>query len=204
MITSSKRLIVGAAAALCFLPGVAAAQDVAAGVKGGFNMSTIAFDPSDIEWNVRFGAVGGGFVALPVGSRLTIQPEGLLSRKGGTAKLDGTEATISITYLDVPVLAKVGVAGSGDRKFSIFGGPSMAFKLSSDTSATVGGEEVDVDIDDDVEDFDFGIVGGLEYAIGRFSIDARYTFGLTDLNAAEGDETRAKNRVLSVMAGWKF
>lgn len=204
MINSSKRLVAVAAAAICFLPGVAAAQDVAAGVKGGFNMSTIAFDPSDIEWNVKFGAVGGGFVALPVSSWLTIQPEGLLSRKGGTAKLDNTEATISLTYLDVPVLAKVGVAGSGDRKFSIFGGPSVAFKLSSDTSATVGGEEVDVDIDDDVEDFDFGIVGGLEYAIGRFSIDARYTFGLTDLNAAEGDETKAKNRVLSVMAGWKF
>jgi hypothetical protein len=204
VINSSKRLIVVAAAFLCFLPGAAAAQDVAAGVKGGFNMSTIAFDPSDIEWNVKFGAVGGGFVALPVGSWLTIQPEGLLSRKGGTAKLDNTEASIGITYLEVPVLAKVGVAGSGGRKFSIFGGPSMAFKLASDSSATVGGEEVEVDIDEDVEDFDFGIVGGLEYAIGRFSIDARYTFSLTDLNGAEDDDTKAKNRVLSVMAGWKF
>ena len=47
-------------------------------------------------------------------------------------------------------------------------------------------------------------VAALAFAIGRFSIDARYTFGLTDLNAAEGDETKAKNRVLSVMAGWKF
>ena len=35
-------------------------------------------------------------------------------------------------------------------------------------------------------------------------LDARYTFGLSDLNASEGDETKAKNRVLSVMAGWKF
>ena len=201
---SSKRFIVIAAASFCLAPGAAVAQDVAAGVKGGFNLSTIAFDPSDIEWNVKFGPVGGGFVALPVAPGLTIQPEGLFSRKGGTAKIDNIEATISITYLEVPVLAKVGVAGSGDKKFSIFGGPSMAFKLSSDTSATVGGEDVDVDIDEDVEDFDFGIVGGLEYAIGRFSIDARYTFGLSDLNASEGDETKAKNRVLSVMAGWKF
>jgi hypothetical protein len=204
VINSSTRLIVIAAAVLGLAPGGVAAQDVAAGVKGGFNMSTIAFDPSDIEWNVKFGPVVGGFVALPVGSWLTIQPEGLFSRKGGTAKLDDTEATIGITYLEVPVLAKVRVAGSGDKTFSIFGGPSMAFRLSSDSSATVGGEEVDVDIDEDVEDFDFGIVGGIEYAIGRFSIDARYTFALTDLNAAEGDETKAQNRVLSVMAGWKF
>ena len=82
--------------------------------------------------------------------------------------------------------------------------PNSPTSLSSSSSATVGGEEVDVDIDEDVEDFDFGIVGGLEYAIGRFSIDARYTFGLTDLNGAEGDDTKAKNRVLSVMAGWRF
>ena len=198
------RFVLLACAAIAITPGVAAAQEVGFGVKGGFNLSTIAFDPSDVEWGTRFGVVAGGFVALPLNSRLTIQPEGLFSQKGGTAEIDDIEASIRLTYLEVPVLAKYAVWTGGGRSFSLFGGPSMAFNLSSDTSATVGGEEIDVDIDEDVETFDFGIAAGLEYAIGRFSIDARYTFGLTNLNAAEDDDTILKNRALSVMAGWRF
>ena len=169
MKNSVTHLVLLACAAVAFAPGVAAAQAVGFGVKGGVNVSTIAFDPSELEWGMTFGAVAGGFVALPLGSRVTIQPEGLFSQKGGTVDLDDIEASIRLTYLEVPVLVKFAVWSDGGRSFSLFGGPSLAFNLSSDTSATVGGEDIDVDIDDDVETFDFGIAAGLEYAIGRFS-----------------------------------
>ncbi len=148
-------LVLLACAAIAITPGVAGAQEVGFGVKGGFNLSTIAFDPSDVEWGTHFGVVAGGFVALPLNSRLTIQPEGLFSQKGGTAEIDDIEASIRLTYLEVPVLATYAVWTGGGRSFSLFGGPSLGFNLSSETSATVGGEEVDVDIDEDVETLRF-------------------------------------------------
>jgi hypothetical protein len=193
----------------------ARAQDISYGVKAGVNLATLSFDPSTIpslpsnppiEMNTgtRIGLVAGGFATIPLGARFAVQPEGLFSQKGATLQDPGVDATITINYLEVPILAKYVLAQGDDRTFHVFGGPSIAFKLSAEASAEAGGETIDVDTSDDVETIDFGVVlgGGLDF--GRLTLDGRYTFGFSNLSGDSEDPQKARNRVISVMAGIKF
>jgi hypothetical protein len=53
------------------------------GVKGGLNLSNV-YDSRGQEFNAdsKFGFAGGGFVSIPIGELIGIQPEILLSQKG--------------------------------------------------------------------------------------------------------------------------
>jgi Outer membrane protein beta-barrel domain len=204
------RLFTCLAALVMFLAGqsAATAQEITGGVKGGVNFATLSFDPDpEIDSGVRTGIAVGGFVTIPIGGALAIQPEALFSQKGTSLEEAGVSAKIKIDYLDVPVLVKYSTAPSTSTGTSVhfFGGPSIGFKLDASASGSVGGETIDVDIDDDdVESFDFGVVFGAGVQFGRVSIDGRYTFGLTNINNEDPDVEKVKTRTLAVLAGVRF
>ena len=190
---------------LLMLPITAAAQGISYGVKGGINFATVSFDPSaDINSGYRIGIAAGGFVALPLGSRLTIQPEGLFSQKGEKADLDGVTATLELDYIEVPVLVKYAITQGASRSFHVFGGPSMAFKIRSRATASFGGTTVETGEDEIIKDTDFGVVVGAGMDFGKWSVDGRYTMGFADINNDDADETKIRTRTISVLAGIRF
>ncbi len=100
--------------------------------------------------------------------------------------------------------ADFGASGSAARVF-VAGGVAPAFKLSARAKAEADGEEQTRDIDDEIYSMDVGLVGGLGVEFGRALIEARYTHGLRHINTDDnGDEDRIKNRVFSVMVGFRF
>jgi outer membrane protein with beta-barrel domain len=182
----------------------AAAQEMTYGVKGGVAFATLSFDPSsEISYDLRTGIVAGGFVAFPLGSRLAIQPEGLYTQKGAKADDFGVSVTIKIDYVEVPVLVTYRIAGGTERSFHLFGGPSVAFKTRSSSSASFGGSTIEADNDEDIETIDYGVVFGAGMDIGRFTIDGRFTLGLANINK-EDDEAKAHTRAIAVLAGVRF
>ena len=190
-------------AILC-IPAAAAAQEVGYGVKGGLNLATLSFDPdAGADFGFRPGVVLGGFVSIPMGPRLTIQPEGLFSQKGGNASEEGVDAWIRFDYLEVPVLVQYAVTSSSTNTFNVFAGPSLAFKLKARSGAEFGDDSFDEDISEETETFDFGIVFGAGVNFGRFSVDGRYTFGLSNINK-DTEEGKIKNRTLAFLAGYRF
>ena len=198
-------LSVLAALMLLTVPGTAAAQGISYGVKGGINFASVSFDPSeDTNTGTRIGIAVGGFVALPLGSRLTIQPEGLFSQKGEKADLDGVVAKLELDYIEVPVLVKYAITQGGSRSFHVFGGPSMAFKVRSRATASFGGTTVETGEDELIKDTDFGVVVGAGMDFGKWSVDGRYTMGLADINNDESDDTKIRTRTISVLAGIRF
>lgn len=192
---------------LVLLAGVAsgaAAQDMAFGAKGGIAFSTLSFDPSsEISYDLRTGLIAGGFVSIPLGSRLTIQPEGLFVQKGAKADDLGVTATIKLDYVEVPVFVKYRLAGGSARSFHVMGGPSVAFKVSASASARFGGSTVETSNDDEIEALDYGVVAGAGMDAGRFTIDGRFTFGLANINKEE-DEPEARTRSIAILAGVRF
>jgi hypothetical protein len=48
------------------------------------------------------------------------------------------------------------------------------------------------------------VVAGAGVNFGRFTLDGRYTWGLTNLNSLRDDEMKIRNRVFSIMAGVRF
>ena len=178
----------------------AAAQQIDAGVTGGINVANLALgDGADVSFDNRIGLVAGGFVTFPLRERLSVQPEVLFSQKGATFDEFGATGRIELDALDVPVLARYQFG-----RLFVVGGPSLSLKLRARQVLQFGDDEEAVDLEDDVESFDFGVVGGVGYQFGRISVDGRYTWGLRNINAVEGDEATIKTRTLTLLAGWRF
>ncbi len=86
----------------------------------------------------------------------------------------------------------------------VFGGPSLGFKLTSKVTAKSSGQSTTDDIGDDIENFDYGVVFGAGWEAGRFTIDGRYTWGLSALGKDQDDPEKTTHRVIGVLAGVRF
>lgn len=189
-------------AAIVALPSIAAAQSPATiGVKAGVNFAKLKFDEDDSDNDSAknlVGAVAGLFVSKAINDNVGIRAEGLYSQKGSKFEEVGEDdGKIKLTYIDVPVLLTVGPSSSGTARFNVFTGPQVSFKTNAELES--GG--VSLDFDDQVKGTDFGWVLGVGVESGRFSADARYTMGLSNI-AKEGDNV--KNKAFSVMVGVKL
>jgi hypothetical protein len=140
-----------------------------------------------------------------------LQPELLYSRQGSKITENGTEATVKLSYIEVPVLAKFSfpMSGSGpnDAKPAIYVGPYAAFKISCDIEGTDSGVTVSGDCDKfdiKAKSYDFGLVGGAGVDFGALNVFARYSFGLVKLDDSATDQQDVKNRVITVGGRWSI
>lgn len=183
------------------------AQEISGGVKGGVGFSKVVFSEEsvDIGLNSRTGVIAGGFLTWPVTSRFDIQPEVLFAMKGSEFDEVGVEGEIQLNYLDIPVLFRYRAPASATSTVVLFGGPSLGLNLSADARGEFFGSEQEEDISDEVTTFDFGIVIGAGFEVGRFTIDGRYTWGLTNINDSVSDpELTVHNRAFAILAGFRF
>ena len=180
------------------------------GLKGGINFASLTPEEDDEpDSSRRLGPVGGLWLGAALNTRVSLQVEGLFSEKGVKFNLEALgvdDAEIRVRYLEIPVLARgdFGAAGAPTRVF-VVGGVAPAFELASQTRASFEGEEHIRDAGDDIKPFDLGLVGGIGVEFGRALVEARYTHGLLHINEDDnGDEDRIKNRVFSVMVGFRL
>ena len=179
------------------------------GVKAGVNFANLDFDVEEINDSVdrRTGLVAGGFVLWPMQNAFGLQVEGLFSQKGITVDQDGDEGSLELDFFEVPVLARFSAPSSTNTSFHLFAGPSFGFKLRARSEFEFDdGESESENIGEDIAGFDLGLVVGAGLDVGRFLIDGRYTHGLTNLYTGPdgGDDGSIKNRVFSIMAGFRF
>jgi hypothetical protein len=135
-----------------------------------------------------------------------IQPELLYAQKGATLNLsaEGETATGSfeINYVEIPVLAALTFAPRGNVRPFVFGGPAFGIKVGA--RAEVVDEELE-GFDESLKDIDVGVVVGAGAELSRFILEARYNFGLSELNDdPEPGEPVIKNRAFSVLVGVRF
>lgn len=135
-------------------PSRTAAQDL--GVLVGFNSANVDFDFAGVNVNVdpRSGFVGGLWFNQPLMDGFSVEIDGLVSMKGTAFNFDGDSGKIKLTYLDIPVLARVNLPGSGPVRIHVLGGPSFNFNLSESFEP---GDDQD---EDSVETFETAVVVG--------------------------------------------
>jgi len=166
------------------------------GIKAGANLSNIngsndlslsqggnAFNFKDND-NRSLGFVGGVFFRF--GRTFYIQPEVLLSQKGGKFNVfqDGVQNSdnkvdVRFSNLDVPVLFGVRVA----KFFRVNVGPMASFQMSSngkinDTFNAVTGDNSNAEFKNRLA---FGYQAGVGVDFGRLSLDVRYEGNFTDV-----------------------
>lgn len=211
-ITASVALALGLVA-VSAAPAAAQMSEWPLTLKAGINFSNISVD-DDLEAlglspDGRSGLLAGVSFSKPVRDAFSVQVEALITQKGAKVEnfdLLGTEYTTRLNYFEIPVLGRYTFHLNDRADAHILAGPTFSFKLS-DT------QEIDgVEIDDDVVDvagFDFGFAIGAALEVEqKWTIDMRYTFGLTNLNAGNvdfpSDLVEVKNRAFSISVGYRF
>ena len=203
-----------ASALLLGLAPLAAAQPTF-GIRAGLNVadvSDIDFErvaDFEIDEQPRLGFVGGVFVELPLTPTFSVRPEVLYSQKGARAVAadgaDDDDVSLDLDYIEVPVLARLGVPASPTLEVALLAGPSIGFRLNDNLD-----DIDDFGEDDAVTSTDYAAVVGGEIGSGPFFVDLRYTLGLGDLGDDFADEigvdtdSSPRNGVFSVTASYKF
>jgi len=189
------------------LASPAAAQGLQFGAKGGVNLANQSFDSDtgDVSFDPLIGLVAGGFVIWPIGGRLDVEAEGLYSVKGVSIDAGVASTKIKVDYIDVPVLARYRLAGSPTtRRIHIVGGAVFGFRVRAQSIADFGNGSFHRDIKDDIKPYDLGVAAGADLEFGRFIVDGRYTFGLTNINDDADDSAKVTNRAITFLGGVRF
>ncbi len=178
-----KKAILTAIAVVAF--GVAGnAQVFKLGIKAGPNFAN--FTGSEINTKTRTGFHGGAAAELGITQKFAIAPEFLYTSQG--ADFDGF-GDVNFDYVSVPVLARIYILSD---KLAIDVGPQFSFLIDHADDVFDGG-------DDDSQDFDFAVAGGVTLNITKsIFAQARYTAGLTEASK----NAEVKNSVFQLSLGY--
>jgi hypothetical protein len=209
------RRAVAALFALALLaPAAAGAVSIEKGVKAGVNLASFRGDFADIaDPNLKAGFVGGAFVAFGFAPDLAIQVEGLFSMKGAKlpwvrVDLEGNpvhESSVSLSYLEVPVLLRGTLLRTAAVQPMYYLGPTIGISLggtfTSDSPAVLDQDLTDLK----ALDFGFALGAGAGFKLGgrRVLTELRYTTGFGDIYDLEGN-LESINQVFSLTAGLAF
>jgi hypothetical protein len=170
------------------------------GAKAGINISSI-YDTKgeDYTAKAKAGFAGGGFVAIPIGKYLGIQPELLFTQKGYTASnySEGNNYTYTRTtnHMEIPVLLQLKPVSF----ISIVGGPQFSYMTSREESfktnnlTTTQIQEIE---NDNIRKNTLGFVTGVDfYVLRHLLFSTRVGWDLQDNN---GDGTASFPRYRNV------
>jgi opacity protein-like surface antigen len=166
---------------VCFTT-ICLSQEIRYGVRGALNVSNLDFDP-DASFNNqhRNGFAFAGFVDFGLSENVSLTTELQWSAEGGK------DEAIRADYIQLPILLKLSVS---DR-LSFGAGPQIALKTwkNNDGFAT----------------FAFSGVFGAEYMItSELFVDARYSYGLSNILDKDLTDATAKNHVMQFGFGIKI
>lgn len=167
-----------------FLLFTAKAQDVHFGVKGGINVSQLHFN-DNISSENKAGVHLGILAHIHTSSKTwAIQPELFYSMEGAK-NVDNSGVTYNLNYMNVPVLIQY----LFENGFRLEGGPQIGFLLSANRKG--GGVTVE---DKRFKSTAFSIPLGIGYLTSSgLGFDARYVFGLSNINDLHNNQTIQSN-----------
>ncbi|MGQ0739893.1 MAG: porin family protein [Bacteroidota bacterium] len=155
------------------------------GAKAGVNI--IKVDGKSFKDEFRYGYSLGGFMEIRAGNKLVVQPE-LIWNQYAT-RLDSNyknvyqdvfngNANVKLNYLSIPILLNYKLIGSF---LSLQAGPQ--FGILIDQSKTVlqnGGNAF--------KSGDFSMLGGVQFKVLAFRLNARYAVGLNNISDLPDDD----------------
>lgn len=192
-------------------PAAAQMTDWPIAVKAGLNVSNLSVDDFlGVEPDSRSGLLAGVSFSKPIRDAFSVQLEALITQKGAKVEdldLFGTELKARVNYFEIPVLGRYTFRLNERANAHVLAGPAFAFKLS-DTQEL---DDIELEGEDKIDvagvDVGFAIGGAVEF-MEKWTVDLRYTFGLSNLNDGSAlfpsDIVKARNRTLSLSVGYRF
>ena len=171
------------------------------GVKAGLNYSNI-YDSQGEKYTAdgKIGFAAGGFVSIPLGGLLGIQPEILFSQKGfqATSSILGSNVSLTRTtnYIDVPIFLSI----KPSEMLTILVGPQYSYLIKQNDVFTNPIINVDVNQDfsaDNIRKNTLCLVGGVDINLSNIVLGARVGLDMYNNN---GDGTTTTPRYKNVWA----
>ena len=176
------------------------------GPKAGLNIASIGGDDADQilegqSLDSKTGFAGGLFFTYQFSNMFAIQPEAYYTMKGATYSESGADLTITLDYIEVPVLVKFIIPREGSAiKPSIFAGPSIGFNMTAKSKVEFDGESQENDFKDDTKSTEFSLAfgGGVGFPVGNgeLGVDIRYILGMSTFDDSS-DPWDLKNNVIN-------
>lgn len=184
-------------------------EDFVFGIKAGINGSNVWDEQGqDFRADPKVGFVGGGFLGIPIGKYLGVQPEVLFSQKG----FQGSDVILNSRYrftrttshLDIPVLIQVKPV----EFVTVVGGPVYSYLLRQHDEFIWEGTALEIEQDfanDNIRKNRFGLMLGGDVIIDPLVISGRAGWDLQD-NHGDGSSStpRYKNQWLQLTLGFQF
>lgn len=182
-----------------FLLAPGAEGQVAFGLKGGLNLTTLNLEDPEASYESRSGYHAGLFLRGKF-NNIGIQPEVLLfTQRGQLESFVGT-AEERFTYLSIPLIFKFYPVGGLNLQL----GPQFGFLIDGEREyhTFLGGATRDITEYYKKSDVAVSVGGGYDFNFG-LGLDVRYNLGIKDVNnVADGEE--ARSRIFLVSIGWNF
>lgn len=195
-------------AALILIAVIFPGESYGFGVKIGLNLGSLYGDDAH-HFENKLGPFFGVSHFIVFNDYWTIQPEILFTSKGGKYDDGDYQKTWSLTYIEIPFLAKYKFVNNyGENDFDIYFGPSAGVKLSAKSYNRVqNGEYLDDEELGNISKMDICMVFGVDYYYDfekiAFTWDVRYTAGLTSVDGSpEGLDI--KTGTITLAAGLVF
>lgn len=187
-----------------------AQQRWSAGPRVGLNLTDLI--GGSLDGKLLPGVAAGGFIMYSDINHFGVSLDVLYSQKGARYDLPFGSQNITfkqrINYLEVPIALRYFLNRSGNFRPNLFVGPAFGLRLGAKVSNDANDNTTDVT--NQYRKGDFGVMGGfqLNFRVGeaqRLHIDARYTYGLTNIvaspTAATGNDLRNSTIALTVGYG---
>ena len=156
-------------------------QETKYGVRGGINISNLDFEPdADFQNMHRNGFAFGGFADFSLSDSMSFLVELQYSAEGG--KADDLKAD----YIQMPLMLRYSFGS-----FTVGAGPMASLKTWKNN--------------DGFSTFTFSAIGGLEYMItDELFVDARFSYGITNILDEDLTDLEAKNNNIQIGFGIKI
>ncbi|WP_345164426.1 porin family protein [Nibribacter koreensis] len=224
-----KKILVAALALVAGVMTEGFAQDggMKVGFRGGYGMAgwqgetmksvndMLEFTDGNVKTKMRPGFHGGMYVSIPLGAGFEFEPGVQYAQKGMV--LEGTvpgkageymNAKVTVTnksdYIEVPLLAKLYVAGG----LNLFAGPQVSLLVNNKLNVSAGALGIsaynnDFDWDMGQRQIDVGMAAGLGYQFANgLNLSGSYDMGLTTVD--EGADYKTYNHGFKGSIGFRF
>ncbi len=177
------------------------------GARIGLNYANV-YDSKGEEFDAdaKYGMAIGGFLSIPIGTYLGVQPEVLYSQKGfkATGRVLGLnyDFTRTTSYLDIPLY----LALKPSEFISILAGPQFSYLLSRKDSFASSVTTIEQEFENDnIRKNTLGASIGIDINLGHFVFGARANWDLQE-NNGDGTSTtpRYKNQWMQASIGVRF
>lgn len=177
------------------------------GLRLGMNMATLTGDDAalGVDLGTKVGLNFAPVIGLRVSDTTPIFLESGLYFSGSGAKKDKT--SVSLNYLEVPILIKYGIQATDDIAVLPFLGPTFRYGLFGGKTKIPGEGKVDSFGDDKFKRADVGIKLGCGAEYNKLYLEAGYQFGITniaDWQLDDGDDASVHNGAFFINVGVNF